>query len=299
MKQCERIGDMFGELHENQLDAEKQNDARNHLCVCERCREDYKWYGITVQALGSLEPVQPPRDFLEQLHSRLYSAPPSQSFFDSFRQFFSSVPYLPLPVGVTALTFVVAVSWAVYQNAPSGVPIPGSPVAQGVLSTARSGQWSAKGFDVNRAEPKSRSLASKAYDFPAPSRGFASAPVSPKVAMADRMGTAPQAMWASTNAIGSDRLTVESPSINMAVESLKRVLPHFQGKVVEENNQGGLDEAVLAVTIPPQAWPHLTTELINHGAVAVAPSDEKDSPPRAPTKENNSVLIKIRIVNTQ
>ncbi len=54
---------------------------------------------------------------------------------------------------------------------------------------------------------------------------------------------------------------------------------------------------MLAVSIPPQSWPNLTTELINHGAVAVASSAEQTVPQPA-AQENHNVLIRIRIVHT-
>ena len=67
---------------------------------------------------------------------------------------------------------------------------------------------------------------------------------------------------------GADNLTVESPSIDQAVESLKRILPNIQGRLVDENNRGPVGEVVLGVMIPSDAYGNVTTELINHGAVA-------------------------------
>jgi hypothetical protein len=76
--------------------------------------------------------------------------------------------------------------------------------------------------------------------------------------------------------IGTDMLTVESPSIDQAVESLKKILPGIQGKILEEQNRqvGG---TTLTVVIPYQAYGHLTTELVHHGAVAVGPMNESTS----------------------
>jgi len=77
-------------------------------------------------------------------------------------------------------------------------------------------------------------------------------------------------MPAVQDRIGTDMLTVESPSIDQAVESLKKILPDIQGKVLDEQNRqiGG---TVLTVVIPPQAYGDLTTELVHHGSVAVGP----------------------------
>jgi hypothetical protein len=99
--------------------------------------------------------------------------------------------------------------------------------------------------------------------------------------------------------IGADNLTVESPSIDQAVESLKRILPNIQGRLVDENNRGRVGEVVVGVMIPSDAYGNLTSELINHGAVASGMKDAEAKSP-SPTKgEGNNVLLYIRFVHTR
>jgi len=283
--ECEKIGDLFAQLHDEELHGETANAAREHLRNCPCCREDFKWYGITVQALTGLDRVQPPPGFLDQLHSNLHTSSPSHSLVDSLRNFFSYFPHLPLPVGATALTFVVAVAWAVYSYPPGGgaTPwVPGSPTA--VMQP---------GPAVEKRSINEATTMVKAYD---PGRVPADAASATRgvAGIPKGLNSSPLILPAS-NPIGTDNLTVESPSINMAVESLKKVLPNLQGQVVEEQSRDGVGETTLAVRIPPQAWPHLTTELINHGAVAVGNSRDGEDAATA-GRESRSVLIRIRIV---
>jgi len=295
MKECERIADLFVELHDRQLDGKMENTALKHLHNCPGCREDFKWYGITVQALTDLERMQPPDDFLEQLHARLHAPSFSESLLDSFRNLFTTFPHLPLPVGVTALTFVVAVAFAVYQYAP--VPVPGAPsVAANELIQTPGG--AAPGRDA--ASPKTANpnrMIARPYAAsspPAASFSTASLPKSKSFSPDHQLGsTAPRAE--AVSAIGADNLVVESASMDSAVASLKRVLPNLRGRLVDEQTAAHVGETVLQVAIPPNAWPNLTAELINHGAVEVGPVSNPDSSVSA-SGSSPSVLIRIRIV---
>ena len=299
MKECEQIGDLFGELHDQELESEIEKAAREHLRNCPGCREEFKWYGITVQALTQLEKVNPPEHFLDQLNARLQTCSPTYSFRDSFRNLFSAFPQLPVPVGVACLTLAVAVAWGVYRYNP---PVSGPAGNTRTIAYATTGP-------VEHAEGAARSALPAATDTSTDRiamrkhgsgpQGRASDPsftIARSHGLAKSLTPPLSALPASTHIIGSNNLTVESPSINMTVESLKRALPNLQGTLVEENTRDEKREAVLAVRIPPQSWPHLTTELINHGAVAVASADEQSPQPKL---DNSNVLIRIRIVNTR
>jgi hypothetical protein len=301
MKECEQIGDLFGELHDQELENEIEKAAREHLRNCPGCREEFKWYGITVHALTQLERVNPPEHFLDQLNVRLQTCSPTYSFRDSFRNLFSAFPLFPVPVGVTCLTLVVAVAWGVYSYTPPvSVPIgPTKTIAYAPTGSVAHADLTGSGALHTQGDTKREPMMVRIPEGTAP--GATHEPtfrIARPHGMAKSLTPPPSALPASTNTIGSDNLTVESPSINMTVESLKKVLPNFQGTVVEEKAPDGKREAVLAVRIPPQSWPHLTTELINHGAVAVA-STEDQAQPQAGSPDQSNVLIRIRIVNTR
>lgn len=295
---CERIGDLFGELHDQQIDGDMEQSAREHLRNCPCCREEFKWYGITVHALTQLERAKPPENFLEHLRTNLYTTPPPSSVFDAFRNFFSSFPQLPLPVGVTALTCVVAVAWAVYIYTPVGV-LPLEP-SQGIARTeprtlaARPPVTERQGLAPGDARGEAGRVLAKSDQIPPAAQGFV--PYQ-GTATSKGLNSSRMILPAGSAIIGSDNLTVESPSMNLAVESLKRALPQIQGRLVEEKIGDGVAETVLAVMIPPQSWPNLTTELINHGAVAVG-SNADQSGTASVEKDGRNVLIRIRIVNT-
>lgn len=298
MKECEQIGDLFGELHDQELESEIEKAARQHLRNCPGCREEFKWYGITVQALTQLERVNPPEHFIDQLNVRLQTCSPTYSFRDSFRNLFSAFPQFPVPVGVTCLTLVVAVAWGVYSYNPA-VSVPSATTANSIayapIGSVENADVAQHGtYEATPGTSQNRAFAGIPKGL-TPGAGTTYQTQSPGL----NPSRIPQlsAIPASTTSIGSDNLTVESPSINNTVASLKKVLPNLHGTLVEERTPQGKRETVLAVRIPPQSWPYLTTELINHGAVEVAGTE--DAQPQADLPENSNVLIRIRIVNTR
>ena len=117
MSDCKRTSDLFGALHDEQLDGETAESVRRHLSICSECREDFKWYGFTVHALTSLERFSPPAEFMVQVRARLDGAQPAFSL-DSFRSIFSLFPNLPLPVGVTALALIAVIGLSLYSYGP-------------------------------------------------------------------------------------------------------------------------------------------------------------------------------------
>lgn len=298
MKECEQIGDLFGELHDQDLESEIEKAAREHLRNCSGCREEFKWYGITVQALTQLERVNPPEHFLDQLNVRLQTCSPTYSFRDSFRNLFSAFPQFPVPVGVTCLTLVMAVAWGVYSyNPPVSVPTGASQtLAYAPVGSTESTDAAGRGAIQANGATRKTLMAGIAKGV-TPGDGTHPAYPIPNASLTNPFTPPLSALPASTNTIGSDNLTVESPSINMTVASLKKVLPNLHGTLVEEKTPDGKRETVLAVKIPPQSWPYLTTELINHGAVEVAGTEEQ-ALPQADVPDNAKVLIRIRIVNT-
>jgi hypothetical protein len=252
MNDCKRVSDLFGALHDEQLEGEIAESVRQHLSMCSECRDDFKWYGFTVHALAGLEEMTPPRDFLAQFHARFDAAKPAP-FFESFRNILTLIPHFPLPVGVTALAIMTVVGLSLYNYGPMYAV---QTAASGYSSpTVSEKAPSAKGVVPLMARTHENALSSGA-------RPVASYPFRALPAVQDRIGT--------------DMLTVESPSVDRAIESLKKILPGIQGKVLEEQN-GQIGGTLLTVVIPPQAYGNLTTELVNHGAVAVGPKTQNGS----------------------
>jgi hypothetical protein len=300
MSECERISGLFGELHEEQVDTEIETVVWKHLHGCLGCREDFKWYGVTVRALTNLERVDPPREFLTQLNTRLYAAP-SSSFFDFFRNIFSSAPYvLPLPVGVSALALIAVTGLVLYNYSDTDVIQslvsyqslydPGTRPKDGARIAAKAPGGGGPQMQVSSVMPASET--SPAPRLPLLSKSTPSS-------LASNIETVSRGFPTIADRIGADNLTVESPSIDQAVESLKRILPNIQGKLVNENSHGHVGEVVVGVMIPSDAYGNLTTELINHGAVAAGMKEAGDNSPAPVKKEGNNVLLYIRFVRTR
>jgi hypothetical protein len=289
MSDCKRTSNLFGALHEEQLDGEISENVRRHLSICSECREDFKWYGFTVHALTSLERVSPPAEFMVQVRARLDGHQPAFSL-DSFRNIFSLFPNLPLPVTVTALALIAVGGLSLYNYEPvyilrSSASTYSSEEPQAELSAAkgvipRDSQGQARSLMVRSQEPSHSSLAITPY------------PGSISGSKESDLGYPGCAMPAGINS-----LTVESPGIDQAVASLKRMLPDIRGTLLEEHPQliGG---TVLTVMIPPKAYGYLTTELVNHGAVAVGCDSESYSPP-ASTGETDGMRLNIHFVRSR
>ncbi|MBM3300263.1 MAG: hypothetical protein FJY85_09940 [Deltaproteobacteria bacterium] len=307
MKECDHIASRFMDLHEQQVDPATEKLMREHFLACTACREDFKWYGFTVQALSALEDVSPPKDFMAQFESRLYGLTSSSwysSYSNFFRNLFSSSPYLPLPVGVAALAFIAVFGFSVYNHAPiellpAGAPLqahqpPGgaSPQSGTVAARDLGTQWLPQPY-LNHpfTSVSDRPLSNQIASIPEHPAG------TPK-SLGANVELSPGRYQTVAERIGGDNLTVESPSVESAVESIKRILPDISGRLVEDRSRGRIDERVIGVVIPPGAYGHLAAELVNHGAVAVGAGSDQGTP--APQRaDNNSVMLYIRFVRSQ
>lgn len=278
MNKCDQITVGFGDLHDGEIEQALGESMRRHLDDCVTCREEYKWYGITIQALNNLDPATPPSDFLEQLHQRLdYDSPYSRVRY-FFKNLFSTAPYMPLPAGVTALTVIIAVGLLLYNHqTPGELP---SPVGTSGANSISAGMDMARTMNSVRVAssnpspltPKSLNISNDAY-----TDNFLLPTVAEK--------------------IGADNLTVESSSVDKAVESLKQILPNIQGVVVDEKQRTTVGEKIVTILIPSDAYGNLTSELVNHGAVAVGLGNGSAAEPTK--KDGNNVLLYIRFVNMQ
>jgi hypothetical protein len=301
MSDCDRISALFGDVYDDQVDGEGKKSVEEHLHACPKCREELRWYGITVRALTNLERVSPPPDFLAQVNARLQSSPVSSTYLDFFKNLFSSAPYLPLPAGAAALALVVVLGIVVYNQSPTDI-IPsatysGPTQTAGVRSTAEARMAVGGTANLPAHQMQVSGIITQASETsPSNPAGIPpltmvtpnSAPTNLEI-MGGNLATI-------ADRLGADNLTVESPSIDSALESLKKILPNIQGQLVDQRNRGN-GGVVVGVLIPPSEYGRLTTELINHGAVEAGAGSEVQ--PVAPLKkEGNNVLLYIRFVRT-
>jgi hypothetical protein len=301
MKECQLITDMFHEVCDGLGDGEKEHCFHEHLTNCPCCREEFKWYGVTVQALKSLEPISPPGDFLAQLNTRLHATSPSSWFAEFFRNLFSVSPVVPLPVGVVALALVVVVGYVVYDQGhrESQVFMAGHQPSQ--TFTPDQGSKKTPGTpEIIASRPKSlpeRGLPAAGAETRSPDVSG-----SPKYAMT-RPDSANEKLRLmgpreGTPQFSASNLTVESVQIGEAVESVKRMLPDIQGQLIGEETRTGNNFVLLGLAIPPAAYKDLQRVLTNHGKVETGAGADI-APPRLIENDGGKVLLHVRFVPMQ
>lgn len=69
--QCTEVKERLSEYIDGVLDPETRGLMEEHLAACEGCAGELTSLRTLIQELGSLDPVEPPRDFFEQLHESL------------------------------------------------------------------------------------------------------------------------------------------------------------------------------------------------------------------------------------
>ncbi len=291
MKECELISQLFFKVHDNSANHKEMETFNSHLGYCENCREEFRWYGSTINALSSLEEVQPPPDFLFQLHQRLDQTKPS--LIGQIRDFLSGAYQLPAPAGAAALTVILVACLFLYNDGAllSNLPFvsslsaqdtrPGLEMSASSVGMPRAGLGAFNGESMGR--PKSMSLAVNSS---------ASSPLPKTEIPKERL----RQVATVADILGADNLTVESNSIDSAVESVKRMLPNIEGRILAENIRDSRGEKVLRVMIPSRAYGDLTTELINHGAVASGAGSDY-TPPTVANKSRDQVLLYIKFTH--
>jgi len=68
---CDEIKESLSAYVDDVLDAESKAVVEEHLSTCKDCQQELVSLQALVRELGSLESVEPPKDFLDQLHERM------------------------------------------------------------------------------------------------------------------------------------------------------------------------------------------------------------------------------------
>jgi hypothetical protein len=68
---CAEIKERLSAYVDDVLDAESKAVVEEHLSTCKDCQQEMVSLKSLVSELGSLESMEPPRDFLDQLHERM------------------------------------------------------------------------------------------------------------------------------------------------------------------------------------------------------------------------------------
>ena len=305
MSNCKQIGDLYLDVCDEGIDPKTEKTFHDHLRHCPECREDFRWYGLTVDSLAGLDSAAPPRNFLTQLSLKLDSVESasrsdSSSLADFFKNIFSTAPSIPVPVGVATLALLAAFGFLLYNDSLTEVmPMAGERLAHSSgsqASTAVSSAARASGaMQAKTMVPLGGTIGTSSPGLSASQTGLSRYSMIPSQPHLSVPASIQQTFPTLADRIGADNLTVESPSIDMAVESLKKLLPNIQGRLVEVKPRRGMHELMLRVMIPPNSYGQLTNELINHGAVE-AGAGTNVNPPRLSKDGGKNVLLYIRFL---
>lgn len=72
---CDEIKERLSAYVDDLLDAESKAVVEEHLSSCKGCQQELVSLKALVRELGSLESVEPPKDFLDQLNERIEARP--------------------------------------------------------------------------------------------------------------------------------------------------------------------------------------------------------------------------------
>jgi len=64
--ECAGVKKLLSEYIDGSLDAQAGAAVKDHVSTCKGCKEELASLSAMVEALGSLEPVKAPADFLEK-----------------------------------------------------------------------------------------------------------------------------------------------------------------------------------------------------------------------------------------
>jgi len=103
--ECPRIQDLLSDYIDGTLIAETKSVVEDHLSSCPVCRKELDALKSLIQELGSLESVEPPKNFLHQVHKRIEQ----RSGFSKLLQmlFFPLRIKIPLQFAAAATTAVL------------------------------------------------------------------------------------------------------------------------------------------------------------------------------------------------
>jgi hypothetical protein len=123
--ECSRINELFSEYLDEVLDDSTRRTVEEHLAACGSCAEELSELRSCLAALGSLDTVTAPGDFLEQVRERI-----EREEQTSFLGWLKAKLFFPLrvkiPLEVAGLAMAALLVVFIYHEAQQGaVPSPG------------------------------------------------------------------------------------------------------------------------------------------------------------------------------
>jgi len=106
--ECARVKELLSEYIDGSLDAQVGAAVKDHVSICNGCKEELASLSAMVEELGSLEPVKAPADFLEKIHERME---PRLKVYRIIRKLF--VPFhikIPLELAAAATMAILVIA---------------------------------------------------------------------------------------------------------------------------------------------------------------------------------------------
>ncbi len=113
--ECVEIKALLSEFMDDMLDAQTRAAVEAHVSTCRECTEELASLRALVKALGALEPIQAPDDFLEKVHERMT---PRRGFYRILRKLFVPL-HIKIPLelaGVATMALLVLLVLNVQQS---------------------------------------------------------------------------------------------------------------------------------------------------------------------------------------
>ena len=109
--ECDRIKKLLSEYMDGVLDGGTVSIIEKHLKQCEDCNGEYISIKKIVDELGSMEPLEAPKDILAKVHERIESSSP----FDRIRRYLFLPLRAKIPIELIAMVATVVIIFFVFN----------------------------------------------------------------------------------------------------------------------------------------------------------------------------------------
>ncbi|MFC1868682.1 anti-sigma factor family protein [Thermodesulfobacteriota bacterium] len=110
--ECARVRQLLSEYIDTALDTKIASIVEEHLEKCKDCSKEHASLNTLVNALGQLETVETPSDFLEKVHKRIEA----DSWLERVKHFLFFPARVKIPVELTALATAAVLVFIIFHT---------------------------------------------------------------------------------------------------------------------------------------------------------------------------------------
>jgi hypothetical protein len=287
--ECATIKELLSEYMDDTLDPNIRARLEDHLVTCKGCTEELTSLRALVQELHSLEPVEAPADFLDELHKRME---PRFQFSKILRMLFIPARIkIPLEFATVAVMAVLIFSFLHTQEAEKqfvdmsqGPP----PVRFAKQHTEKPPQPNFK-KDVYQAKP---SLDDVTVMQPAEETESIVLALLVETDVPGEFYTPRAAIEAESRPEKEAKTIAKEGGVNEILSSVKHLIALNEGRVisVEYEKEAERPQSIYA-EIPPEHYHAFSEELAR-----IAPLQA--SPPTVSDKDQKVIRVRIRFISS-